>query len=143
MTDSGGREAGVSARGLGASAGGAIHGIGVDLVDIDRFHAQLDRTPALITRLFTEEERTLPIHSLAARFAAKEALIKALGGSESVSWQDMSVPRLPKERPEFHETPGLCAVLRERGLRHPHLSLSHDGGFAIAYVVVERAEASA
>src|SRR5206468_4151879 len=58
---------------------GMILGLGVDLVDVARFDATLRRTPALRPRLFTESERGLATQSLAARFAAKEALAKALG----------------------------------------------------------------
>jgi holo-[acyl-carrier protein] synthase len=56
----------------------SIVGIGVDVVELARFKASLERTPGLAKRLFTEAERALPIESLAARFAAKEALAKAL-----------------------------------------------------------------
>jgi holo-[acyl-carrier protein] synthase len=54
-----------------------IDGIGIDVVDIDRFKASLERTPGLSEKLFTTAERTKPAASLAARFAAKEALAKA------------------------------------------------------------------
>jgi holo-[acyl-carrier protein] synthase len=68
-----------------------IVGVGVDIVDVARFEASLERTPALAKRLFTDVERDLPVHSLAARFAAKEAFIKAMGGSGAMGWHDMSV----------------------------------------------------
>ena len=58
-----------------------IIGVGIDVVDIGRFGATLERTPALRERLFTPEERDLPLQSLAARFAAKEAVAKALGAA--------------------------------------------------------------
>src|SRR5215475_10389238 len=61
-------------------AGGVIVGIGVDLVDVARLDRALRRTPALAARLFTEGERGAPPASLAACFAAKEAVAKALGG---------------------------------------------------------------
>ena len=54
-------------------------GVGIDVVDIERFARQVERTPGLLVRLFTEVERGLPVASLAARFAAKEAVAKALG----------------------------------------------------------------
>lgn len=116
-----------------------ISGIGVDTVDIARFSRQLERTPALRARLFTEHERELGDASLAARFAAKEALIKALGGSAELRWHDMSVMRDEDRAPSFEATPGLAAVLAERGCRPPHLSMTHDGGAATAFVVVEAA----
>ena len=73
-----------------------IIGIGVDVVDLERFELVLDRTPAMRARLFTPSEllrdgEPRPIASLAARFAAKEALIKAFGSSAGLSWQDLEV----------------------------------------------------
>ena len=56
-----------------------IIGVGIDVVDVARFGQTLERTPRLLERLFTEGERSLGLNSLAARFAAKEALAKALG----------------------------------------------------------------
>ena len=116
-----------------------IIGIGVDTVDIARFERQLERTPALRARLFTEAERALSTPSLAARFAAKEALIKALGGSDGVSWQDLEVQRGEDRAPGFAGTPGLTAALAARGADRSHLSLTHDAGIATAFVIVERA----
>ncbi|MGO1538334.1 MAG: holo-ACP synthase [Leucobacter sp.] len=117
-----------------------IVGIGVDTVDIDRFSRQLDRTPALRERLFTPDERALQIASLAARFAAKEALIKALGGSGNLGWQDLSVQRDASRVPSFRETPGLNRMLATCGGGRVHLSMTHDGGTATAFVVVEQSE---
>ena len=62
-----------------------IDGIGIDVVDIERFRQILDRTPLLLEKLFTEAERAKPIHSLAARFAAKEALAKAVNAGKGLS----------------------------------------------------------
>lgn len=114
-----------------------IVGIGVDTVDIDRFGKQLERTGALAARLFTERERTLPIRSLAARFAAKEALIKAVGDSVGLDWHDMEVLASNGSRPVFVRTPALEQVLISIGAAHPHLSISHDGGHAVAMVVLD------
>lgn len=116
---------------------GTIFGIGVDTVVVSRFQDQLTRTPKLRERLFTIEERDLPIRSLAARFAAKEALIKALGGSEGVEWQDLEILRLPDERPRFSPTPALRTILSELDCTDPHLSITHDGDVATAFVVIE------
>ena len=75
-----------------------IIGVGIDVVDIARFGATLERTPALRERLFTPEERGLPLQSLAARFAAKEAVAKALGAPGNMDWQDATVDRRRGER---------------------------------------------
>lgn len=115
-----------------------IAGIGVDTVDIDRFSAALERTAGLGSRLFVESELAQPLHSLAARFAAKEALIKALGGSEGLGWHDAIVEKTGGGAPVFAHTDGLVRLLGDRGLAHPHLSLTHDAGVATAFVVIER-----
>lgn len=114
-----------------------IVGIGVDTVDIGRFERQLERTPKLLTRLFSEREQSLSTHSLAARFAAREALIKALGDSWNLTWGDFEVTRDEQRSPEFIMTPGLEAVLKERGADRIHLTMTHDAGIATAFVVVE------
>lgn len=114
-----------------------IAGIGVDTVDISRFESQLTRTPKLVARLFTEHEADLNMQSLAVRFAAKEALIKALGGSDGLNWHDMEIRRVPDEPPVFSSTDGLRSVLGKRNLAWPHVSLTHDGGMATAFVIVE------
>lgn len=114
-----------------------IRGIGVDTVDIARFERQLARTPRLLERLFTPGERGLPAHSLAARFAAKEALVKALGGSDGVGFQDLEVARGESRAPSFAATERLVAALRARGADRAHLSMTHDGGLATAFVVIE------
>ena len=114
-----------------------IVGIGVDLVDIDRFERSIGRTPKLLDRLFTPAEQQLKPHSLAARYAAKEALIKALGGSEGVRWTDIEVGAEPSGRPVFALSGTTSATVSDRGIRSLHLSLSHDGGLATAYVVAE------
>lgn len=116
-----------------------IAGIGIDVVDIARFESSLERTPGLRARLFTEAEQAVPLHSLAARFAAKEALIKALGGSEGVTWHGAEVVNAESGAPSFARTPALVSLLEGRGLEHPHLSLSHDAGVATAFVILEQA----
>lgn len=114
-----------------------IVGIGVDTVDIARFERQLERTPALCARLFAPEERELPLHSLAARFAAREALIKALGGSGDLGWHDMAVVRGDDRVPGFVESATLRRELAARGADRVHLSMTHDAGVATAFVVIE------
>jgi holo-[acyl-carrier protein] synthase len=113
----------------------AIVGHGIDVVDIARFDTALTRTPELRERLFAPSERDLPIESLAARFAAKEALIKALGGSDDVTWVDVEIPK-GDGRPEFQLSGDIAARIERLGLAL-HLSLSHDGGIAVASVIAE------
>jgi holo-[acyl-carrier protein] synthase len=115
-----------------------ITGIGVDVVDLARFERQIERTPGLVPRLFAESERMLPAHSLAARFAAKEALIKALGDSAGVTWQELEIVTDAGGNPEFRLHGAALAALAERGITSVHLSMTHDAGVACAFVVAER-----
>lgn len=114
-----------------------IVGIGVDLVDIPRFERQLTRTPRLLTRLFTPAERPLKPRSLAARYAAKEALIKALGGSDGVHWSEMEIVSDAVGRPSFALSGSTADAVASRGIATLHVSLSHDADLAIAYVVAD------
>lgn len=114
-----------------------IIGIGVDLVDIPRFERSIARTPRLLERLFSPAERVLKPRSLAARYAAKEALIKALGGSEGLHWTEIEVTPEASGRPWFTLTGSTAAVVASRGITSVHLSMSHDAGLATAYVIVE------
>jgi holo-[acyl-carrier protein] synthase len=119
-----------------------IIGIGVDVVDTERFRGVLERTPALRTRLFTPAEQLRdgeprPVTSLAARFAAKEALIKAFGSSAGLSWQELEVVADDQRNPSLTLHEGARRVAADRGVTNVHLSLSHDGGIATAFVVIE------
>jgi holo-[acyl-carrier protein] synthase len=114
-----------------------IVGVGIDVVDVDRFTRVLERTPRLRERLFTPIERDLPVVSLAARFAAKEAVAKALGGPTGLRWLDVTVPGGRGERPELRVTGTVAACADRLGVGRFHLSLSHDGGVATAMVVAE------
>ncbi|MBT1631718.1 MULTISPECIES: holo-ACP synthase [Curtobacterium] len=119
-----------------------IIGIGVDVVDLERFERVLERTPAMRARLFTPSEQVRdgeprPIASLAARFAAKEALIKAFGSSAGLSWQDLEVVSDDQRNPSLTLHKGARQVAHARGVTSVHLSLSHDGGIATAFVVLE------
>ena len=112
-----------------------IEGIGIDVVDIERFISSLDRTPGLLEKLFTDAERIKPIASLAARFAAKEALAKALSAGKSLSWHDAEVINLESGRPAFLFRGKIADLIDGANV---HLSLSHDAGIASAMVIIER-----
>ena len=114
-----------------------IVGIGIDVVDIVRFERSLVRTPALVERLFAESERNRPARSLAARFAAKESLIKALGGHAVIRWHEMRIVQDPEGNPDFELSGGLARHVRAIGIDRVHLSMSHDAGMASAFVVLE------
>jgi len=112
-----------------------IDGIGIDVVDIERFTESINRTPALLEKLFTLAERTKSTASLAARFAAKEALYKALSPEHGLSWHDAEVINLENGKPAFLFRGGIADLVDGAQV---HLSLSHDGGIASAMVVLER-----
>ena len=114
-----------------------IIGVGIDVVDIERFGRTLERTPGLRPRLFTTDEQRLPLPSLAARFAAKEAVAKALGAPVGLRWTDAQVHPSSGGRPHVEVRGTVAARARELGVRHWHVSLSHDAGIASAVVIAE------
>ncbi|MET0724803.1 MAG: holo-ACP synthase [Leifsonia sp.] len=114
-----------------------IAGIGVDVVDLARFERAIARTPRLIARLFAESERDRHPRSLAARFAAKEALIKALGGPDGLRWHDMVIAADEDGDPQFQLSGTVAAAAASRGITRVHVSMSHDAGIATAFVVTE------
>lgn len=123
--------------GRSRTIGRVIVGVGIDVVDVVRFKASLERTPQLRERLFTENERELPELSLAARFAAKEALAKALGAPPGLRWTDAEVGREPSGRPTLQVKGSIAEVAHLQGVTAWHVSLSHDGGIATAVVIAE------
>jgi holo-[acyl-carrier protein] synthase len=134
---------------------GSVVGIGVDAVDVARFRRILERRPGFAARFFTDTEQADarrspdPTESLAARFAAKEAVMKALGtGLGSFGLTDVEVRRAGGDGPTRH-APSLvlhgaaAAVAEGRGAGLFHLSLTHTTGVAIAFVVAERSRTCA
>ena len=114
-----------------------IVGLGIDIVEIARFTRALNRTQGLANRLFTEGERGLAMKSLAGRFAAKEALAKALGAPRGLLWTDAEIVTDPVGRPLLKVHGTVAAAAARLGVRHWHVSLSHDGGLATAVVIAE------
>ncbi|NUR87038.1 MAG: holo-ACP synthase [Nonomuraea sp.] len=114
-----------------------ILGIGVDVVDIARLESALERTPSLRERIFTEVERPLPLQSLAARFAAKEAVAKALGAPRGLGHLEAEVRCDEDGKPGVHLSGKAAEVAYGLGVKRWHVSLTHDAGIAIAYVIAE------
>lgn len=120
-----------------------IVGIGVDVVSIHRFAGILERRPTMVARLFTPEEshrldgRLRGPASLAARFAAKEAMAKALGAPAGLAWHDCEVISDESGRPWPRLRGTVAAASELLGITTWHLSLSHDADTAIAQVVGE------
>jgi holo-[acyl-carrier protein] synthase len=114
-----------------------VVGVGIDVVDVARFGESLDRTPGLRERLFTPDEAHHRLASLAARFAAKEAIAKALGAPVGMAWHDAEIVSEETGRPRFEIRGTVLAQAEALGVRHVHVSLSHDAGIASAVVVLE------
>lgn len=121
----------------------ATAGIGVDMLEISRMERVLERRPNFARRVFTEEERAYcersarPAEHYAARFAAREAVVKALGTgfSDGVSFRDVSVSRDESGRPRAVLTGRAAEVARERGIREIALSISHTHDVAVANAI--------
>ncbi|MET9484927.1 holo-ACP synthase [Streptomyces sp. NBC_01317] len=120
-----------------------IIGVGIDVAEIDRFGESLLRTPQMVERLFSERELLLPsgerrgTASLAARFAAKEAVAKALGAPGGLRWLDAEVYVEESGQPRLRVLGTVAARAAELGVRNWHVSLSHDAGVASAVVIAE------
>ncbi|MCP2260193.1 holo-[acyl-carrier protein] synthase [Streptoalloteichus tenebrarius] len=120
-----------------------IVGIGTDLVGVRRFAAAVERSPGLVERVFTAEERTTSdgrprrTASLAARFAAKEATVKALGAPPGYLLTECEVVSGADGRPTLRLSGALAAAARAVGVTSWHVSLTHDADLAAAIVVAE------
>jgi holo-[acyl-carrier protein] synthase len=124
----------------------AVAGTGIDLVRIGRFRRFLDESCSkVLDRLFTAGEKAYslakkdPAPHLAARFAAKEAFLKALGLGlrEGISWQDMEVVRDSLGKPSLRLSGRAAEIFHRRGLAGIYLSYSHDGDYATATIILE------
>jgi holo-[acyl-carrier protein] synthase len=116
-----------------------VVGLGTDLVEIPRFRRALERRARFSERLFSDAERAYaarsvnPAPRLAARFAAKEAVMKALGvGLGAFALRDVEVVRHPSGAPEVRLTGKAANLAGERGVQHWHLSLTHTKSMALA-----------
>ena len=119
-----------------------VIGVGVDVIDVERFRASLTRTPTMRERIFTLAElehvatKYDPVLSLAARFAAREAVMKAMGlGLGAFGFHDASVRIDDAGAPHLIISGQAAALATDRGIDTWHLSLAHDGGMATAMVV--------
>lgn len=122
----------------------AVIGIGVDVVDIARFRRSLERTPSMRTRLFTPAEldyvapQVDPTPSLAARFAAREAVMKSMGlGLGAFGFHEVWVERQDSGAPFLRIMGRASELAAEAGVCRWHLSLTHSDLVAAAYVVAE------
>ena len=122
-----------------------IYGIGIDIVKIERMREASERWGRrFLERVFTESEISYclekkdPYLSFAVRFAAKEALIKAIGSEIPVSMREMEVVNFGGGKPEIKTSGRLREFFGEKGIAFAHLSLSHEKEYGVACVVLER-----
>jgi holo-[acyl-carrier protein] synthase len=126
-----------------------ILGVGIDVVEIGRIARILDGAPGLaerfLVRCFTPAERAFcdarrdRASRYAARFAAKEAAVKALGAPRGIGWQQLEVVRAEGRSPTLALSGLAARAAARRGVARLHLSITHDGGVAAAVVVTEGA----
>lgn len=123
-----------------------IIGIGTDIVEVFRIEAMIgEHGESFIEKIFTDQEkgeslkRQDPAQYFAGRWAAKEALSKALGcgfGAQC-SWRDINIINAPNGRPEMTLEGNALETSNKLGINHIHLSISHEKHYACASVVVE------
>ncbi len=118
-----------------------ILGLGVDLCEIARMERALARHPSMRERVFTPEERAYcdskarPGESYAGRFAAREAVIKALGGYRGKRWQDISVARAPSGAPAIRLEGGAKVRADALGVDRVLITFTHERTNAVAFAV--------
>jgi len=123
-----------------------IAGIGVDVVEVERVGKLLERYGARFTsRVFTEAESDYALQSarpaerLAGRFAVKEAVMKAFGTgkSQGILWRDVETIRGARGKPEVMLYGNAGIYMKKMNGKTIHVSISHDGGKAMAFVIIE------
>jgi holo-[acyl-carrier protein] synthase len=120
-------------------------GIGTDLVYVPRLAAILVRQPGVVQRVYTAAEAAYcqahrtPAPRFAGRFAAKEAVLKALGTglARGMRWRDIEIAAGPRGAPEVRLHGAVAAWARAQGVRAVHVSISHHGDYALACAVTE------
>lgn len=114
-------------------------GVGIDVVDVPRFELAMKRRPSIVARLFTDAEQrdtNLRPERLAARFAAKEAVLKTLGvGVGAARWTSIEVVRSSSGAPSVQLHEEAAELAKTRGVEQLHVSLSHTAQTAMAFVV--------
>ena len=123
---------------------GSVKGVGIDAVDVERFRTSLARTPGMRDRLFVEEElayvapKADPVPSLAARFAAREAVMKAMGlGLGAFGFHEVWVTSAESGAPGLRVTGRAQELAVDRGITRWHVSITHTASVAIATVIAE------
>ncbi|MEV0910323.1 holo-ACP synthase [Streptomyces hokutonensis] len=118
--------------------------VGTDLVAVERVHRLVTEQPEVAGQVFTDRElsycasrRSRSSEHLAGRFAAKEAVFKALGGAPAMAdWTDVEVVNQASGRPALRLHGRAASAARRRNMRHAEVTLSHAAGLAIAHVLL-------
>ena len=122
-----------------------MRGIGTDIVDVSRMREKIEKDGGFRQFVFSPEEiaycgrQTFPAEHYAARFAAKEALLKALGTgwANGIAFNEISIEHDDKGRPSFRFIGETAATMAKTGSTTFHVSLSHERDKALAFVVIE------
>jgi len=122
-----------------------ILGIGTDIIAVDRIARVIQKNPRFIEKVFSQREQLYckskanPAQSYAARFAAKEAVMKALGTGwdNGISWIEIEVLNDAKGKPDIVISNKTKALVESKGVRRIQISLSHEQQYAIAFVILE------
>lgn len=118
-----------------------VVGVGVDVVDTRRFAAVIERTPGLVTRVFTPREielaggHRLRVLSLAGRWAVKEAVAKILVDTTGLAWHDCEVVSGSRGEPRIEVRGSVAEAAAALGIGRWMVSVSHDGNVAVAVVI--------
>ena len=124
-----------------------ILSIGIDIIEVYRIRETMTRTPRFAERVFTEQERlycekkgVAAAQSFAARFAAKEACLKALktGWSGRITWHDIEILNDENGVPNLEIRGEAKIILEKTGANRVHLSISHTTDHAVAQVILEK-----
>ena len=122
-----------------------IYGIGIDIIRADRMKEVVEKWgQKFLARVFTENEisccyrKRTPYLSLAVRFAAKEAFIKAIGSGIPVSLNDIEVVNSDSGKPILHLSSRLEDFIKINYIKKAHLSLSHEHEYGVACVILEQ-----
>jgi len=122
-----------------------IYGVGIDLVKIERMKGVVEKWgQRFLDKVFTKEEISYcydkkdPYLSLAARFAAKEALVKAIGSADPISLTDIEVVNRDTGKPFIKINGKLKDFFKEKSIKRAHLSLSHEHEYGVACVILEQ-----
>ena len=124
-----------------------VFGIGIDVVEVGRIASSISEFgDRFVQRIFTPEEiaycqtKARPELHYAARFAAKEAVIKALSGDPGIEWHGIEVGKESSGKPVIWLHGTTAKIALQAGIRKLHVSISHDGDNAVAFVVAEGVE---